>query len=76
MCDKRKLDEMANDAIKELQEELHPEKRGITITLPEVHLVTIAKYEGMALVLQRLGADITALEEAIEASLHEVIYKK
>jgi hypothetical protein len=30
----------------------------------------------MALVLQRLGADITALEEAIEMSLHDVIYKK
>ena len=73
MCDKAKLDEMAKDAIKELHEELHPEKRGIHIILPEVHLVTIAKYEGIALTLQKLGADITDLEEAIEISLHEVI---
>lgn len=55
MCDKAKLDEIANKAVKELEEELHPEKRGIFITLPEVHLVTIAKYEGMALVLQQLS---------------------
>ena len=58
-------------SIQELHDDLYPKKLGKAIErrTPEQRIVTIAKYEGRAEVLQELGADIKELENKIDEEL-------
>lgn len=66
MMDKIRL--LAQNTSSELHDELYPKNLGekIRVRAPEIRLTVIAKYEGMGIVLQKLGADISKLEAMIE----------
>lgn len=59
---------MAQNLPSELHNELYPQKLGerIMMQAPELRLTVLAKYEGMGIILQKLGADISKLESIIE----------
>lgn len=63
-----KIELMAQSLPSELYNELYPQKLGerITMQAPELRLAALAKYEGMGIILQKLGADISKLETMIE----------
>lgn len=63
-----KIKSMAQKALTELHDELYPKKLGeaIMVQTPEIRLTILAKYEGVATILQKLGVDISKLETFIE----------
>lgn len=69
-----KIRSIAKNAPSNLHDELYPKKLGEKVTMqsPELRLTVIAKYEGMGIVLQGLGADISKLETMIEDELNKI----
>lgn len=63
-----KIELMAQSLPSELYNELYPQKLGerVMMQAPELRLTVLAKYEGMGIVLQKLGANITKIEAMIE----------
>lgn len=63
-----KIKSMADNAPSNLHEELYPKKLGQAVLMqaPELRLSVLAKYEGMGIVLENLGADVKKLEDMIE----------
>lgn len=63
-----KIQSIAKNAPLNLHEELYPEKLGQAVMMQaaELRLSVLAKYEGIGLVLQDLGADVKLLEIMIE----------
>ena len=63
-----KIQSIARNASSKLHDELYPQKLGerITMQVPELRITVISKYEGMGIVLQKLGVDISKLETMIE----------
>lgn len=62
----------------ELHNELYPQKLGerVMAQSPEIRLTILAKYEGMGIILQKLGADITKLEAMIEEEGNKTVEGK
>ena len=63
-----KIQSIARNAPSNLHDELYPKKLGQAVMMQaaELRLSVLAKYEGIGLVLQDLGADIKLLEIMIE----------
>lgn len=63
-----KIELMAQSLPSELYNELYPQKleEKIMMQITELRLTVLAKYEGMGIILQKLGADISKLESMIE----------
>lgn len=63
-----KIQLIAKNAPSNLHDELYPEKLGQAVMMQaaEQRFVVISKYEGIALILKDLGADIKQLEIMIE----------
>jgi len=68
---KNKINAIAIRASSELHKDLYPEKLGerARIRFPEIRLNIISKYEGIASVLNELGADTSNLEKMIDEEL-------
>ena len=75
---KDKIELMAQSLPLELHNELYPQKLGerVMMQAPELRLTVLAKYEGMGIVLQKLGADISKLEVMIEEEGKKVVEGK
>ena len=69
-----RIKSMAANAPAELHNELYPQKLGekISMQVPEIRLTVISKYEGMGVVLQKLGANISQLESMINYELDKI----
>lgn len=63
-----KIRSRAQNAPDELRKELYPEKLGqrVMMQAKELRLITIARYEGMSIILKELGADVSKLEATME----------
>lgn len=63
-----KIQSIAKNAPSNLHDELYPEKLGQAVMMQaaEQRFVVISKYEGIALILKDIGADIKQLEIMIE----------
>lgn len=63
-----KIELMAKSLPSELHSELYPQKfeEKILMQISEIRVTVLAKYEGMGIILQKLGADISKLESMIE----------
>lgn len=73
-----KIELMAQNLPSELYNELYPQKleEKIMMQLTEFRLTVLAKYEGMGIILQKLGADISTLEYMIEEEGKKIIEGK
>lgn len=73
-----KIELMAQTLPSELHNELYPHKLGERVMMQssELRLVVLSKYEGMGIVLQKLGADITKLEAMIEEEGNKTVEGK
>jgi hypothetical protein len=73
-----KIELMAQSLPSELYNELYPQKLGerVMIQAPELRLTVLAKYEGMGIISQKLGADISKLEAMIEEEGKKIIEGK
>lgn len=62
-----RINSIAKNATSELHNELYPQKLGekVAMQAAEMRLIVIAKYEGISIILQRLGADISKLDAMI-----------
>ncbi len=63
-----KISSLARNASSNLYDELYPNKLGQKIMMqsPELRFVALSKYEGIAIILKDLGADVKQLEDMIE----------
>lgn len=63
-----KINSIATNIPSDLHDELYPKELGKSVRMmsPELRLIVLAKYEGIALVLEKLGADVSKIENMID----------
>lgn len=73
-----KINLMAQNLPSELHDELYPKTLGKRVMMqdPDLRITVLAKYEGMGIILQKLGADISKLEAMIEEEGNKIITEK
>ena len=69
---------MAQSLPSELYNELYPQKleEKVMMQIAELRLTVLARYEGMGIILQKLGADISKLESMIEEEVKKIVEGK
>lgn len=73
-----KIELMAQSLPSELYNELYPQKleEKVMMQITELRLTVLARYEGMGIILQKLGADISKLESMIEEEVKKIVEGK
>ena len=73
-----KIELMAQSLPSELHNELYPKKfeEKVLMQISEIRVTVLAKYEGMGIILQKLGADISKLESMIEEEGKKIVEGK
>ena len=73
-----KIELMAQSLPSELYNELYPLKfeEKVLMQISEIRVTVLAKYEGMGIILQKLGADVSKLESMIEEEGKKIVEGK
>ena len=73
-----RIQSIAKNASSNLHNELYPDKLGEKIMMhaPELRLIVISKYEGIASILKDLGADTKEIESMTESEANKTLEGK